>query len=119
MAVHIIDALKEPERNRNTTKNIKRNGDINLDDIIEITRVIKPRSMAKEIQGMCVSIDSKDPGNLQQYTFGASSLIAHQGSITDVVHYPIARLTAHATGPPPAALACYRRNTALVGGRGE
>ena len=51
-AALVIKALKEPERDRKETKNIKHNGNITLDDVIEITRVMKPRSMAKELVGM-------------------------------------------------------------------
>ncbi|CAA6666437.1 unnamed protein product [Spirodela intermedia] len=71
-AALVIKALKEPERDRKKTKNIKHNGNISLDDVIEIARVMRPRSMAKdlrgtvkEILGTCVSVgcsvDGKDP----------------------------------------------------------
>ncbi|CAJ1968518.1 unnamed protein product [Sphenostylis stenocarpa] len=76
-AALVIKALKEPERDRKKTKNIKHNGNISLDDVIEIARVMSPRSMAKdlsgtikEILGTCVSVgctvDGKDPKDLQQ-----------------------------------------------------
>ena len=32
-------------------KNIKHNGNISLDDVIEITKVMKPRSMVKDLSG--------------------------------------------------------------------
>lgn len=55
--------LKEPQRDRKKTKNIKRNGSISLDDVVEIARVMRPRSVAKdlagtvkEILGNCVSV---------------------------------------------------------------
>ncbi|XP_072962995.1 large ribosomal subunit protein uL11-like [Typha angustifolia] len=75
-AALVIKSLKEPERDRKKTKNIKHNGNISLDDVIEIARVMKPRSMAKdlagtvkEILGTCVSVgctvDGKDPKDLQ------------------------------------------------------
>ncbi|XP_072957132.1 large ribosomal subunit protein uL11x-like [Typha angustifolia] len=75
-AALVIKALKEPERDRKKTKNIKHNGNISLDDVIEIARVMRPRSMAKdlagsvkEILGTCVSVgctvDGKDPKDLQ------------------------------------------------------
>ncbi|KHN48295.1 60S ribosomal protein L12-1 [Glycine soja] len=68
---------EEPERDRKKTKNIKHNGNISLDDVVEIARVMSPRSMAKdlsgtikEILGTCVSVgctvDGKDPKDLQQ-----------------------------------------------------
>nr|ABK21890.1 unknown [Picea sitchensis] len=70
------DIAKEPERDRKKTKNIKHNGNIALDDVIEIARVMKPRSMAKElagtvkeILGTCLSVgctvDGKDPKDVQ------------------------------------------------------
>ena len=76
-AALVIKALKEPERDRKKTKNIKHNGNISLDDVIEIAKVMQPRSMAKdlsgtvkEILGTCVSVgctvDGKDPKDLQQ-----------------------------------------------------
>ncbi|CAL9073254.1 unnamed protein product, partial [Musa acuminata var. zebrina] len=76
-AALVIKALKEPERDRKKTKNIKHNGNISLDDVVEIARVMQPRSMAKdlsgtvkEILGTCVSVgctvDGKDPKDLQQ-----------------------------------------------------
>ncbi|KAF5192974.1 60S ribosomal protein L12 [Thalictrum thalictroides] len=62
---------------RKKVKNIKHTGNISLDDVIEIAKVMKPRSMAKEltgtvkeILGTCVSVgctvDGKDPKDLQQ-----------------------------------------------------
>ncbi|KAJ6857746.1 60S ribosomal protein L12 [Populus alba x Populus x berolinensis] len=76
-AALVIKALKEPERDRKKTKNIKHNGNISLDDVIEIAKVMSVRSMAKdlsgtvkEILGTCVSVgctvDGKDPKDLQQ-----------------------------------------------------
>ncbi|KAG8387679.1 hypothetical protein BUALT_Bualt02G0046400 [Buddleja alternifolia] len=76
-AALVIKALKEPERDRKKTKNIKHNGNISLDDVIEIAKIMRSRSMAKdlsgtvkEILGTCVSVgctvDGKDPKDLQQ-----------------------------------------------------
>ncbi|KAL6145825.1 hypothetical protein ACLB2K_056509 [Fragaria x ananassa] len=76
-AALVIKALKEPERDRKKTKNIKHTGNISLDDVIEIAKIMKNRSMAKdlsgtvkEILGTCVSVgctvDGKDPKDLQQ-----------------------------------------------------
>ncbi|KAI3478123.1 hypothetical protein L1887_59984 [Cichorium endivia] len=76
-AALVIKALKEPERDRKKVKNIKHSGNISLDDVIEIAKVMRPRSMAKELQGTvkeilgtCVSVgctvDGKDPKDLQQ-----------------------------------------------------
>ena len=58
-------------------KNIKHNGNISLDDVVETAKVTCPRSMAKdlsgtvkEILGTCISVDctvdGKDPKDLQQ-----------------------------------------------------
>ncbi len=51
-AALIIKALKEPPRDRKKVKNIKHNGNISLDDIINAARVMRPRSMAKEFSGV-------------------------------------------------------------------
>ena len=71
-----IKSLKESERDRKEMKNIKHNGNIAVDDVIEIARFMKLRSMAKELAGMvneilgtCLSVgytaDGKDPKHLQ------------------------------------------------------
>ncbi|MCO5599682.1 hypothetical protein L7F22_053787 [Adiantum nelumboides] len=48
-AALVIKALKEPKHNRKKTKNIKHNGNISLDDVIEIAHLMRPRSMGKRI----------------------------------------------------------------------
>ena len=76
-AALVIKALKEPERDRKKVKNVKHNGNISLDDVIEIARIMRPRSIAKELKGTikemlgtCVSVgctvDGKDPKDLQE-----------------------------------------------------
>lgn len=76
-AALVIKALKEPERDRKRVKNIKHNGNISLDDVIEIAKIIIQWSMAKhaagtvkEILGTCVSVgctvDVKDPKEVQE-----------------------------------------------------
>eukprot|EP00898_Chlorokybus_atmophyticus_P004578 jgi/Chlat1/5120/Chrsp33S05119 len=76
-AALIIKALKEPERDRKKVKNIKHDGNISLDEVFDIARVMRPRSMAKqfsgcvkEILGTCVSVgctvDGEDPKDLQE-----------------------------------------------------
>ena len=50
-AALIIKALKEPPRDRKKVKNIKHNGNITMDDIIEAARVMRPRSMSREFSG--------------------------------------------------------------------
>ena len=60
----VIRELKEPPRDRKKgPKNVKHNGNLSLEQIIEIARVMRPRSMArefsgtvKEILGTCVSV---------------------------------------------------------------
>jgi large subunit ribosomal protein L12e len=47
----VIKALKEPPRDRKKEKNIKHSGNLSLEDIIDIARVLRPRSMAKELSG--------------------------------------------------------------------
>ncbi|KAJ0863001.1 putative ribosomal protein L11/L12 [Helianthus annuus] len=75
-AALVIKALKEPERDRKKVKNNKHSGNISLDDVIEIAKIMRARSMAKELQGTvkeilgtCVSVgytvDGKDPKDLQ------------------------------------------------------
>eukprot|EP01024_Parvocaulis_polyphysoides_P068426 TRINITY_DN8337_c0_g1_i1.p1 TRINITY_DN8337_c0_g1~~TRINITY_DN8337_c0_g1_i1.p1 ORF type:complete len:185 (-),score=40.53 TRINITY_DN8337_c0_g1_i1:252-752(-) len=75
-AALIIKALKEPPRDRKKEKNIKHNGNISMDDIIEIARTMRERSGArklsgtvKEILGTAVSIgctvDHKNPKDVQ------------------------------------------------------
>ena len=47
----VIKALKEPPRDRKKEKNIKHTKSIPLDDIIEIARKMRFKSMAKELKG--------------------------------------------------------------------
>ncbi|XP_052625597.1 60S ribosomal protein L12-like [Lactuca sativa] len=73
----VIKTLKEPERDRKKVKNIKHSDNISLDDVIEIAKVMRMRSMVKELAGTvkeilrtCVSVactvDGKDSKDLQQ-----------------------------------------------------
>ena len=68
----VIKALKEGPRDRKKQKNVKHNGNLKLDDIIDIAKKLRPKSMAvefkgtvKEVLGTCVSlgctIDGKTP----------------------------------------------------------
>lgn len=52
----VIKALKEPPRDRKKEKNIKHTKSIPLDEIIEIARVMKSRSFAKELKGTVLEI---------------------------------------------------------------
>lgn len=52
----VIRALKEPPRDRKKEKNIKHSKSIPLDDIIEIARTMRARSLAKELRGTVLEI---------------------------------------------------------------
>ena len=45
----VIRALKEPPRDRKKVKNVLHDGDISLDDIIDIARQMRPRSDRKSV----------------------------------------------------------------------
>ena len=47
----VIKALKEPPRDRKKEKNIKHTKSIPLDEIIEIARKLRYKSLAKELSG--------------------------------------------------------------------
>ncbi|KAF5326084.1 hypothetical protein D9611_000115 [Ephemerocybe angulata] len=47
----VIKALKEPPRDRKKEKNIKHSGNIALDEIFDIARTMKEKSLAKELSG--------------------------------------------------------------------
>ncbi len=68
----IIKALKEGPRDRKKQKNVKHNGNLKFDDIIDIAKKLRSKSMAvdgagtvKEVLGTCVSlgctVDGKSP----------------------------------------------------------
>lgn len=76
-AALVIKALKEPVRDRKKDKNIQHNGNISLDDIKNIARIMRERSCAatfsgscKEILGTAVSVgctvDHEDPREIQR-----------------------------------------------------
>jgi len=76
-AALIIKALNEPARDRKKEKNIKHTGNITLENVYEVARVMRPRSMAKdfrgtvkEILGTAVSVgctvEGSDPRELQK-----------------------------------------------------
>nr|DAD19906.1 TPA_asm: hypothetical protein HUJ06_021369 [Nelumbo nucifera] len=50
-AALVINVFKEREWDRKKTKNIKHTGNISLDDVIEIAKIISPRLMAKDLSG--------------------------------------------------------------------
>lgn len=47
----VIKALKEPPRDRKKEKNIKHSKSISLDEIIDIARIMRYKSFAKELKG--------------------------------------------------------------------
>ncbi|XP_053452199.1 60S ribosomal protein L12-like [Nycticebus coucang] len=47
----IIKALKEPPRDRKKQKNMKHNGNITFDEIVNIARQMRHRSLARELSG--------------------------------------------------------------------
>ena len=47
----IMKALNEPVRDRKKVKNVVHNGNITLDQVIEIARQMRERSMAKKLAG--------------------------------------------------------------------
>lgn len=47
----VIKALKEPPRDRKKEKNIKHSKSITLDEVIEIARTMKFKSLSKELKG--------------------------------------------------------------------
>ncbi|CAG4947629.1 unnamed protein product [Parnassius apollo] len=50
-AALITRALKEPPRDRKKQKNIKHSGNITLEDVIGIAKIMRPRSMSRELSG--------------------------------------------------------------------
>eukprot|EP01060_Flectonema_neradi_P038142 TRINITY_DN792_c0_g1_i1.p1 TRINITY_DN792_c0_g1~~TRINITY_DN792_c0_g1_i1.p1 ORF type:complete len:166 (+),score=49.14 TRINITY_DN792_c0_g1_i1:123-620(+) len=52
----LVKALKEPPRDRKKVKNIKHDGNISIDEIIRIARVMWPSSMAKTLALCCKEI---------------------------------------------------------------
>ncbi|KXS22511.1 60S ribosomal protein L12-like protein [Gonapodya prolifera JEL478] len=72
----VIQALKEPPRDKKKEKNIKHSGNINLDTIIEIARKMHVKSLSKELKGTVkqilgtansvgCTIDGKAPTEIQ------------------------------------------------------
>jgi large subunit ribosomal protein L12e len=52
----IVKALNEPTRDRKKEKNIKHDGNVTLDQIIEIARTMRHKSMARELKGTCLEM---------------------------------------------------------------
>jgi large subunit ribosomal protein L12e len=47
----IMKALKEPVRDRKKVKNVKHDGNLTLDEIIDIARQMRERSMSRKLSG--------------------------------------------------------------------
>ncbi|CDS43165.1 ribosomal protein L12 [Echinococcus multilocularis] len=47
----LIKALKEPVRDRKKVKNIKHSGSITFLDVLEVARIMRPRSLARDLAG--------------------------------------------------------------------
>ena len=59
----VLKALKEPPRDRKKVKNVEHKGNLKMDDIIDIAKLMRPKSYAaefvgtvKEVLGTCVSV---------------------------------------------------------------
>mgnify|MGYP003385792288 FL=1 len=52
----IMRELKEPPRDKKKVKNIKHNGNITLDSVIEIARKLRYKSMAKKLGGTTLEV---------------------------------------------------------------
>lgn len=54
----LIEALKEPPRDRKKTKNVLHNGNVSMDDIIKIAKTMREhkKSNAIELEGTCKEI---------------------------------------------------------------
>jgi large subunit ribosomal protein L12e len=71
----VVKALKEPYRDRKKEKNIKHSGNVTLNDVIGVAKIMRPRSLAKtfsgtvlEILGTCAGIgctvDKQNPNDV-------------------------------------------------------
>ncbi len=52
----ILKELKEPPRDRKKVKNIKHSGNITLDAVINIARIMRAKSMAKKLKGTVLEV---------------------------------------------------------------
>jgi large subunit ribosomal protein L12e len=52
----IIKALKEPPRDRKKVKHVKHSGNLSFDEIVAIARTMRPRSMARKLEGLYHSL---------------------------------------------------------------
>ncbi len=78
-AALLIRALKEAPRDRKKVKNVQHNGDVPLDEVYEIARVMRPRSLAKEFKGTVKEV--LGTANSVGCTIGGKSPTAVQAEI--------------------------------------
>ena len=52
----VIKALNEPYRDRKKEKNVKHHGNISLNDVIGVAKIMRPRSFAKTFTGTVLEI---------------------------------------------------------------
>jgi large subunit ribosomal protein L12e len=85
----VIRALKEPPRDRKKEPNVPHDGNISLEDVKEIARIMRDRSCAatfsgtcKEILGTCVSVgctvEGQDPRDIQSQIDSGDIVIADE-----------------------------------------
>jgi len=76
-ATRVIKALKEPPRDRKKVKNIKHSGNITLQEVIKISKEMRPSSMANSLKGVVLetlgtavsvgcTVDGQAPKKLQE-----------------------------------------------------
>merc|ERR1712013_159353 len=54
----VLKALKEPPRDRKKVKNVEHKGNLKMDDIIEIAKLMRPKSYAAEFVGIIKEISA-------------------------------------------------------------
>eukprot|EP01031_Cornospumella_fuschlensis_P035078 gene35078-42483_t len=52
----ILKELKEPPRDRKKVKNIKHSGNITLDSVISMARILRAKSMARKLRGTVLEV---------------------------------------------------------------
>ena len=71
----IVKALKEPPRDRKKVKNISHSGNVPLEEIYRIARIMRPRSLSKKFEGTVLEmlgtaqsvgckVDGQDPHDI-------------------------------------------------------
>lgn len=52
----ILKELKEPPRDRKKVKNVKHSGNITLDSVINMARILRAKSMARKLRGTVLEV---------------------------------------------------------------